>query len=102
MSNFDNTNRGALFKNHRQRPDKNDPQSGGTLNVEGVEYWISGWSMNANGDFYTDKNGDKFLSLAVQRKEDQPTKELSDKVRADSQAPLTGATEPDPNDEIPF
>ena len=88
MTDFDNTNRGALFKNNRRRPDKNDPQMSGSINIEGVEYWISGWSVNAQGEYYTDKNGDRFLSLASRRKEEKG---------ADPQAPLK-----EPEDEIPF
>lgn len=90
MTDYDNTNRGVLFKNHKRREGKNDPQMRGNINVEGKEYWLSGWSVNAKGEPYTDKNGDRFISVAVQAKEE----------RIDPQAPLTGATEPE--DEIPF
>lgn len=39
MSNYDNTNRGALFRNTHRRDDK-DPSHTGSINVEGREFWI--------------------------------------------------------------
>lgn len=42
MTNFDNTNRGILFGNDRKEKDT-QPDYRGKLNVEGKEYWISGW-----------------------------------------------------------
>lgn len=62
MSQYDNTNSGALFKNDKkQKP--NHPDYRGTLNVEGVEFWISGWIKQG-------KNG-SFMSLAIQEKQEQ-------------------------------
>ena len=43
MTDYDNTNRFVLFKNEKKRDDK-DPDRTGTLNVDGVEYFIDGWS----------------------------------------------------------
>lgn len=43
MADFDNTNRGSIWKNDKMRPGKQDPEFTGTLNVEGVEYWVSAW-----------------------------------------------------------
>lgn len=42
MTEYDNTNRWTLFKNDRKDSDKH-PDYNGTLNVDGVEFWISGW-----------------------------------------------------------
>lgn len=39
---YDNTNRGALFPNDRKTKD-NQPDYKGQLDVDGVEYWVSGW-----------------------------------------------------------
>lgn len=39
---FDNTNRGQIWGNKKKESDKH-PDYTGTLNVEGVEYWVSGW-----------------------------------------------------------
>lgn len=38
----DNTNRGAIWKNERKEQDTH-PDFTGSLNVDGVEYWVSAW-----------------------------------------------------------
>ena len=63
---YDNTNRGALFRNDDKNPsDDKERDYSGTLDVEGTEYWISGWVR-------TSKNGKKYLSLSVKPKQDKP------------------------------
>jgi hypothetical protein len=62
MTQYDNTNRGALFKNDRKETE-NHPSYKGSINVGGVEYWLSGWvKESAKG---------KFFSLSVTPKEQQ-------------------------------
>ena len=63
MSQYDNTNTGALFAN-KDRASDNHPNARGTINVGGVEYWISAWTK-------TSKAGEKFQSLSVTPKEPQ-------------------------------
>lgn len=60
MTTYDNTNRGSLFTNDRKTSDKH-PDVKGSINVEGKEYWLSGW-------FKTGKSGG-FTSLSVTPKE---------------------------------
>lgn len=79
--NYDNTNSGAIFKNAKKESDKH-PDLTGQLNVDGVELWVSAWAK-------MDKNGNKYLSLAVKRKE----------VR---QATTTTHAEEAYNDDLPF
>jgi hypothetical protein len=79
---FDNTDRGALFKNSDQREGKQDPDYRGTLNVGGTEFWINAWLK-------TSKKGVPYLSLSVKPK-DAP-KNATAKSAAD-----------DMNDLIPF
>jgi hypothetical protein len=63
---FDNTNRGAIFRDDGKTKET-DRDYSGTLNVEGTEYWVSGWLK-------TSAKGVKFLSLSIKRKE-APTRE---------------------------
>ena len=59
---YDDTNRGVLFKNDRKDSDKH-PDYKGKVNVGGQEFWLSAWIKDgAKG---------KFMSLSVQPKEDQ-------------------------------
>lgn len=89
---YDNTNRGALFKNDDRKTDKH-PEYSGSLNVDGVDYYLSGWIKEG-------KKG-KFFSLSIKRKENQMAN-LRDELNAKSpQAPARGHG-PDPLDEIPF
>ena len=39
---YDNTNRGSIWKNEKKETEKH-PDFTGSLNVEGVEYWVSAW-----------------------------------------------------------
>jgi hypothetical protein len=58
---YDNNLSGVLYVNDRQRAGKKDPDRQGSCEIDGVEYWISGW-------FHDGRKG-KFLSLAFQRKD---------------------------------
>lgn len=60
---YDNTNRGAIFPNDRKTEEKH-PDRTGSINVEGVEYFIDGWLKKT-------KEGKPFLSLSVKRKNKQ-------------------------------
>jgi hypothetical protein len=75
MTTYDNTNRGALFKNDRKADDK-DRDYAGTLNVGGVEYWVSAWLNTSK------KNGAKYLSLSIKPKDEaraaKPTRGTTD------------------------
>jgi hypothetical protein len=62
MTEYDNTNTGAIFKNDRREEGTKQPEYNGSLNVEGVEYWLSAWVKES-------KTGKKFFSVAIKRKE---------------------------------
>jgi hypothetical protein len=64
MTNYDDRNRGALFKNERRPTDKH-PDYTGEIDVEGVAYRLAGWVRES-------KIGKKFLSLAITPLDDQP------------------------------
>jgi hypothetical protein len=42
MSDFDNTNRGSIWKNERKTKDTH-PDFTGSMNIEGREYFVDGW-----------------------------------------------------------
>jgi len=59
---YDNTNKGTLGKNKRKEKDTH-PDYSGQINVEGTDYWLSGW-LKTNKE-----TGEKFFSLSVKPKE---------------------------------
>ena len=66
MAEYDNTNRGAIFVNSK-KTDENHPDRTGSLNVGGVDYWISGWLKKT-------KEGKAYMSLQVKPKDAQQSK----------------------------
>ena len=88
MAEFDSTNRGSLFKNDKKLEDKH-PDMNGTINIDGTEYWISGWKK-------VSKAGSGFISLSVRPKQERqssaPTRKTSDQAWIDEyeKAPMKG------------
>lgn len=90
MPEYDNTNKGVLFKNDQKDPnDDRDRDYQGTINIEGVEYWLSAWIRSSK------KDGSKFMSLAVKPKEARSASTQAPRQEAASRAR-------DMDDEIPF
>jgi len=87
MSDYDDTNRGALFKNVKKETEQ-QPDYKGNLNVGGVEYWVSSWLK-------VSKTGEKYMSLSVTAK-DAP------KPAQTKPAPVVKQSLADMDDEIPF
>ena len=81
MSDFDNTNRGALFRNNDKTEEKH-PDYRGNINVDGTEYWLSAWLK-------TSKQGMKYFSITIKPK------------NVDAARPKKSRSE-DFNDQIPF
>lgn len=63
MTEYDNTNRGALFPAEKETD--RHPDLKGKLNVDGTDYYVSAWSNVSK------KDGKKYLSLSVDKKQDQ-------------------------------
>lgn len=59
--NYDNTNKGVLFRAKSQETDKH-PTHSGSINVDGKEFWLAAWVKES-------KSGEKFFSLAVKPKD---------------------------------
>jgi hypothetical protein len=69
MTQYDNTNRGMLTRNDKQGNEAR-PDYRGSINVAGVEYWLSAWIKE--GREGTKLAGQKYMSLSVQPKDAQP------------------------------
>ena len=82
---YDNTNRGAIFRNDKKESEKH-PDMTGSLNVGGTEYYVSAWTK-------VSKKGSKFLSLSVKAK---------DAVAAPAIQKAKEIVEEDFEDDIPF
>jgi uncharacterized protein (DUF736 family) len=90
---YDNTNRGALFKNERKEKET-QPDYTGSLNVGGVEFFLDAWLKTAD-------SGRKFMSVSVKRKDKQPEAAAPSAPPARApQRPKTGFD--DMADDIPF
>ena len=63
MTDYDNTNRGAIWKNDRKETET-QPDFKGSINIEGKEYWLSGWKRRPDAN-----PNAPALSLSVQPKE---------------------------------
>ena len=64
MTDYDNNNRGALWKNDNQTTEKH-PALKGSAEINGVDYWVSAW---------TSKEGGKkpLVSLSFTPKDEKP------------------------------
>ena len=81
---YDNNNRGSLFKNDR-KDDAKFPDYKGSINVDGTDYWLSAWIK-------VSKDGNKFMSLSVKNKNAdaslQPKKKVEQEEFDDSDLPF--------------
>jgi hypothetical protein len=60
---YDNSNRGVLFKNDRKEKDTHPDYKGSYTNGDGQEFWLSAWLKK-------DKNGNTFMSLSTTAKDE--------------------------------
>lgn len=65
---YDDTNRGVLFKNHKKESEKH-PDYTGKVNVDGTDYRLSAWIKEGKAG--------KFMSLSVSTKEPKSEKKES-------------------------
>lgn len=87
MSNYDNTNKGTLFKNDKgDNPKRPDYQ--GKINVKGTEFKLAAWIQ-------TPKNGgDKFIAITLS--------DIIPKNDFTPKSPDAFMASADSDDEIPF
>jgi hypothetical protein len=87
MADYDNTNRGALFKNKRKEQPTHADWTG-RINVDGQDYYLNSWTK--------EKDGDKYLSISVKpvvAKEAAPARPV---------ARATPRVHAELDDEVPF
>lgn len=79
MGDYDNTNKGIIGKNTRKEKDTH-PDLSGSINVDGKDYWLSGWKKTRNDGTGT------FYSLSVKAKDDRPVADTPVQARAEAKA----------------
>ena len=85
---YDNTNRGQVWPNKDKQSDTH-PDFKGSVNVEGVDYWVSAWKRKEGANPKAPS-----LSFSIQQKESQ-------EPRAPEPAQTTAPAD-DGFDDIPF
>ena len=122
MSQYDNKNSGVLFSNRDAKANnERAPDYKGSINVDGVEYWLSAWIKEGRDG--TKLAGQKYMSLSVQPKEarqdyaapapapapaprrqtqaEQDARAIAER-RERAAAPKTGTAFDDMDSDIPF
>ena len=89
---YDNTNRGSIWKNDRKEKDT-QPDFTGSLNVEGVEYFFDAWKRKPDA-----KPKAPALTFSIKRKDKQPDQQTRQPSVADK--PTTADDFAD--DDLPF
>jgi hypothetical protein len=89
MADFDNTNRGSIWKNEKKEKDTH-PDFTGSLNVGGVEYWVSAWKRKEGAAAKAPA-----LSFSIKPKDEQSAKVAPTR-------PVGAGPMSDMNDDIPF
>ena len=91
---YDNTNRGSIWKNKKMREGKQDADFTGSLNVNGVEYWVNAWKRKEDASPEAPS-----LSFTIRPKEDQAQQAAPKKAD-----PITSgrSLKADMDDDIPF
>jgi hypothetical protein len=80
---YDDTNRGVLFNEIDKKTGDNDRDYGGSININGEEFWLSAWIK-------TSKKGMKFMSLSVKPKAEKPAEAAASKpVSFDDEIPFS-------------
>ncbi len=84
MTEYDNKNRGSIWKNDEKETDKH-PDFKGSLDVNGVQYWVSAWKRKEGASPKAPA-----LSFSIKPK-DEPKRD-----------PISTGRNSDMNDDIPF
>jgi len=97
MAEYDNTNRGSIWKNDRKETD-NHPDFTGSLNVGGVEYWVSAWKRKDGAAAKAPA-----LSFTVKPKDERGAASSDQRTTVPQRRTVpAGNSRDDMNDDIPF
>jgi hypothetical protein len=77
MPEYSNINRGAIWGNDDKREDKH-PDFKGSLNVNGVEFWVSAWKRKEGASPKSPA-----LSFSVKPKEEKPAPKAGNAAQYD-------------------
>jgi hypothetical protein len=95
---YDNTNTGILARNERKEKDTH-PDFSGSINIDGTEYWLSGWTRE--GKPGSKLEGKRYFSLAVKPKE-AAAPPAAPRRSAPPPPRQSGGGHQDPDGDIPF
>ncbi len=87
---YDNSNRGVLFKNDRKEKETHPDYKGSYTDANGAEFWLSAWIKK-------DKNGNSFMSLSTTAKDEAHNKGMQQARQAAAPQPQEPFA-----DDIPF
>lgn len=85
MTDYDNTNRGAVWPNKKREKDT-QPHWTGSLNVEGVEYWVSAWKKADDA-----KENAPSISFAIRPKDEAQEAPAAEQGAFDDDIPFAWA-----------
>lgn len=108
MSNYSNDNRGSIWKNEDRKSDTH-PQFKGSAEVNGVEYWVSGWLRKADAhpkapamNFSFTAKENQTHSQAPQQSQAVQQAKQQQGYHQQSQQATQGGFDADFDDPIPF
>lgn len=94
---YDNTNRGSIWPNQKKEKDTH-PDFTGSLNVNGVEFWVSAWKRKPDANPKSPS-----LSFSVKPKDEQQSAPSGQQSGQQSDYAKSGGSQPeDFGDDIPF
>lgn len=97
MKQFDRTNTGTLGRVKEKPKSEKHPTHTGSININGVEYWLSAWIKTAGPT--AREPGSQFFSLSVTPKDGFPDRKPPPKGELTE---ANWATKPLDESEIPF
>jgi hypothetical protein len=92
MADYDDKNRGSIWRNEKKTTDKH-PDFTGSLNVDGKDYWVSAWKRKEGSS-----DRAPALSFSVKPKDGKPM----DATPSRAIPPHPGSPRDDMDDTIPF